>query len=71
VAGRRVLAPERGDQPLAGDPTAAVESEMRKGEPALTARQIGFPAASIDADREMATQFDGNLRGWQRPASFR
>ena len=44
---------------------------MSKGEPALTARQIGFPAASIDADREMATQFDGNLRGWQRPASFR
>jgi hypothetical protein len=43
---------------------------MGERQPALTAGKIGLPAASIDADQEMATQFDGNLRG-QRPASFR
>ena len=70
MAGRGVLAPQRGDQPLARDRRAAVEREMGKGEPALTAGQVGLPAASIDADREMATQFDGHMRGCQRPASF-
>jgi hypothetical protein len=38
---------------------------MGEREPPLTAGQIGLPAASIDADREMATQFDGYMRGWQ------
>ena len=71
VTGRGVLAPQGGDHPLTGDPALAVEREMGERQPALTAGQIRLPAASIDADREMATQFDGHLRGWQRPASFR
>ena len=37
VAGRGVLAPQRGDQPLAGDPALAVEREMGERQPALTA----------------------------------
>ena len=70
MARRGVLAPEGGDQPLARDPAAAVERKMGKGQSSLTPGKVGLPAASIDADREMATQFDGHLRGCQLPASF-
>ena len=67
VAGGGVLAPQRGDQALTRDPALAVEREMGERQTALTAGQIGLPAASIDADREMATQFDGHLRAGQLP----
>ena len=43
----------------------AVEREMGEGQPALTAGKISLPSASIDADREMATQFDGHIGGCQ------
>ena len=65
VPGGGVLAPQRGDQALARDRAAAVERKMGKGEPALPTGKVSLASASIDADREMATQFDGHIGGCQ------
>ena len=62
LARRRVLAPQRGDQPLARDGVRA-EREEGDGEPALAARELALAAPSVDGDRELAAQFDDHLRG--------
>jgi hypothetical protein len=61
VAGRSVVAPQRGDQPLARDGTSRVQGEISQSETALAAGEVALTPPPIDRDGELAAQFDGHF----------